>query len=75
MHGGWPSGQLSPAPGLWWPSGGLCLQQRAGWAGLACGTVGQAERSRGRVSGYSRLGEHGGLADLVSDFIITLLIR
>lgn len=49
--------------------------QGAGWAGLACGTVGLAESSRKRVSGYSRLGEHGGLADVENDFIITSLIR
>lgn len=63
---------------LIWPVGALrrAVSLRRGWVGrLACGTVGQAEWSRGRVSGYSRLGEHRGLADVESDFIITSLIR
>lgn len=48
--------------------------QLAGWAGLACGTEGLAEWSHGWVSGYSSLSEHGGLPDLASGFIITVLI-
>lgn len=71
MHGGRPPGHLLAYGGP--QEGRECAG--LGGQGWPAGLRARLSGASRRVSGFSSLAEHGGLADLESGFIITSLIR